>query len=139
MFRSDKLIRFHHCDPAAIVFYPQYFVLFQELVEDWFAEGLGIDYAEFIGVHRVGLPMAKIECEFLAPSRMGDTLSLDLAVERIGTTSIVLGVRGSVGDQPKVRATLHLVHVSLASLRPVPVPPELRAGMMRFSPPDAQA
>jgi 4-hydroxybenzoyl-CoA thioesterase len=132
MFRSDKLIRFHHCDPAAIVFYPQYFVLFHELVEDWFADGLGIDYAEFISVHGVGLPMAKIECEFLAPSRMGDMLSLDLSVLRIGTTSIVLRVRGSVGDQQKVRATLHLVHVSLASLRPVPVPPELRAGMMRF-------
>ena len=139
MFRSDKLIRFHHCDPAAIVFYPQYFVLFQELVEDWFADGLGIDYAEFIRVHRVGLPMAKIECEFLAPSRMGDTLSLDLAVERIGTTSIVLAVLGSVGDQQKVRATLHLVHVSLASQRPVPIPPELRAGMLRYCASDARA
>ena len=26
-FECDKLIRFHHCDPAGIVFYPQYFVL----------------------------------------------------------------------------------------------------------------
>ena len=33
-FECDKLIRFHHCDPAGIVFYPQYFVLFNELVED---------------------------------------------------------------------------------------------------------
>ncbi len=40
-FRNDKLIRFHHCDPAGIVFYPRYFVLFHELYEDWFAEGLG--------------------------------------------------------------------------------------------------
>ena len=33
-FESDKLIRFHHCDPAGIIFYPQYFILFNELVED---------------------------------------------------------------------------------------------------------
>ena len=32
-FAADKPIRFHHCDPAGIVFYPQYFVLFNELVE----------------------------------------------------------------------------------------------------------
>lgn len=35
-FETDKLIRFHHCDSAGIVFYPQYFVLFTELVEDCF-------------------------------------------------------------------------------------------------------
>jgi 4-hydroxybenzoyl-CoA thioesterase len=33
-FECDKLIRFHHCDPAGIVFYPQYFVLFNELVAE---------------------------------------------------------------------------------------------------------
>ena len=32
MFKQDKLVRFQHCDPAGIVFYPQYFVLFKELV-----------------------------------------------------------------------------------------------------------
>ena len=26
-FVSEKLIRFHHCDPAGIVFYPQIFFL----------------------------------------------------------------------------------------------------------------
>lgn len=31
IFRTEKLIRLQHCDPAGIVFYPQYFVLFQEL------------------------------------------------------------------------------------------------------------
>ena len=27
IFERKKLIRFHHCDPAGIVFYPQYLVL----------------------------------------------------------------------------------------------------------------
>ena len=47
MFEGNKLIRFHHCDPAGIVFYPEYFVLFNELIEDWFNEGLGLDFAKF--------------------------------------------------------------------------------------------
>ena len=25
-FEDDKLIRFYHCDPAGIIFYPQYFI-----------------------------------------------------------------------------------------------------------------
>ena len=39
-FESQKLVRFQHCDPAGIVFYPQYFVLVHELIED-FARSLG--------------------------------------------------------------------------------------------------
>ena len=46
VFEDDKLIRFHHCDPAGIIFYPQYFVLFNELIEDWFTRGLGISFVD---------------------------------------------------------------------------------------------
>lgn len=63
MFRAEKLIRFQHCDPAGIVFYPQYFVLFHELMEDWFNEGLGGNYAEYIREQGMGLPTVKVECE----------------------------------------------------------------------------
>ncbi|MDB5967509.1 MAG: thioesterase superfamily, partial [Polaromonas sp.] len=35
IFSSKKLIRFHHCDPAGIVFYPQFFYLLHEMQEDF--------------------------------------------------------------------------------------------------------
>jgi len=53
-FESQKLVRFQHCDPAGIVFYPQYFVLFHELIEDWFNDGLRVNYADFIGNQKLG-------------------------------------------------------------------------------------
>ena len=34
-------IEWGHCDPAGIVFYPRYVELCNEMVEDWFADGLG--------------------------------------------------------------------------------------------------
>ncbi|MBC7576171.1 MAG: hypothetical protein H7312_02260 [Tardiphaga sp.] len=36
-FTKKKLIRFHLCDPAGIVFYPQYFYLLSEAMEDFMA------------------------------------------------------------------------------------------------------
>jgi hypothetical protein len=48
IFYSDMLVRFSHCDPAGIVFYPQYFIMFNGLVEDWFNQGLGLNYAHYI-------------------------------------------------------------------------------------------
>ena len=70
MFVKEKLIRFQHCDPAGIVFYPHYFVLFHELVEDWFNEGIGESYAQFVKHHGMGLPTVKVECEFLTEERV---------------------------------------------------------------------
>ena len=46
VFYSDMLVRFSHCDPAGIIFYPHYFVMFNGLVEDWFNHALEINYAD---------------------------------------------------------------------------------------------
>ena len=96
-YERDKLIRFHHCDPAGIVFYPQYFVLMNELVEDWFDEGLGHPFSTFHGIERLGLPMAHLECDFLVPSRVGDRLTFRLEVEKLGNASMTLAVTASRG------------------------------------------
>jgi 4-hydroxybenzoyl-CoA thioesterase len=131
-FETDKLIRFHHCDPAGIVFYPQYFVLFNELVEDWFNQGLRVDFAGFHAVERLGVPMAHVECDFLSPSKIGEVLRFSLAVKRIGTTSLTLAVEARAGGEARVRATLVVVLASLEAHRPVPLPPEFRARLERF-------
>lgn len=132
-FARDKEIRFHHCDPAGIVFYPQYFVLFNELVEDWFRLGLALPFARLHGELRLGVPMARVECDFLAPSTMGETLSFRLGVRRLGGSSMTLDVvaRGP-GDEVRIRATLTLVQVSLDTRRPLPIEASLRQGIGRF-------
>ena len=131
-FETDKLIRFHHCDPAGIVFYPQYFVLFNELVEDWFNGGLGMDFGNFHAVDRLGVPMAHIECDFLSPSKVGEVLRFRLSVKKIGNSSLTLAVDARAGDEVRVRATLVVVLASLDAHRPVPFPPEFRQKLARF-------
>ncbi|MEO8675881.1 MAG: thioesterase family protein [Casimicrobiaceae bacterium] len=131
-FEANKLIRFHHCDPAGIVFYPQYFVLFNELVEDWFNDGLGVDFGKFHAVDRLGVPMAHIECDFLSPSKVGELLRFRLAVKKIGVSSLTLDVDARAGEQPRVRATLVVVLASLDTRQSVPFPAGFRAKIARF-------
>ena len=45
-FTRTVPIRFSHCDPAGIVYFPHYFDMFNGLVEDWYTEQLGVNYAE---------------------------------------------------------------------------------------------
>lgn len=131
-FECDKLIRFHHCDPAGIVFYPQYFVLFNELVEDWFNQGLGIDFARFHVESGLGVPMGSIACRFLSPSKVGETLRLSLSIKRIGTSSLELHVTGQSAGETRVEATLTLVLASLESRRAVPISGGLREKLERY-------
>ena len=131
VFRGEKRVRFHHCDPAGIVFYPQYFVFFHELMEDWFNEGLGEDYAAFVrGGH--GLPAVKVECEFLAPNPLGDVIAFELSLARLGRTSITMRIAGRSGGRECVRATVVAVHSALHPLKSVEIPPRLRAAMQRY-------
>jgi 4-hydroxybenzoyl-CoA thioesterase len=131
-FECDKLIRFHHCDPAGIVFYPQYFVLFNELVEDWFNQGLGIDFARFHTESGLGVPMGSIECRFLSPSKVGEILRLSLSIKRIGKSSLVLHVTGQSAGEARVEAKLTLVLASLTTRRSVPFSGELREKLEKY-------
>jgi 4-hydroxybenzoyl-CoA thioesterase len=135
MFHKEKLIRFQHCDPAGIVFYPQYLVLCHELMEDWFNEGLGGDYAEFVLQRRMGLPIVKLEVDFLAPNRMGAVLEMGLAITQIGTSSLTLAIVATASGRESMHATLKVVHTSLDRLKAEPIPPDLRAAMQLFQAP----
>ena len=131
-FATDKLIRFHHCDPAGIVFYPQYFILFNELVEDWFDRGLGVDFARLHVEQKRGVPMRRLECDFLSPSRIGERLTFTLAVKKIGNSSLTAEVEAGAGGIVRVRAILVLVYLSLETHRPEPFPEDLRTRLARF-------
>jgi 4-hydroxybenzoyl-CoA thioesterase len=130
-FRRDKRVRFHHCDPAGIVFYPQYFVLFHELMEDWFTEALGEDYAAFVR-NGHGMPTVKVECEFLAPNPVGDVIAFELTLARLGASSITLRIVGRTREADCVRATIVAVHSTLKPLKSAPIPARLRAAMQRY-------
>lgn len=131
-FESDKLIRFHHCDPAGIIFYPQYFILFNELVEDWFTQGLNVSVVEQVINQRVGIPMGRVECDFLLPSRIGDILRFVLRVVRIGQSSMTLNIECRAGDELRVKAQLTVVFASLTTMRSVPISADLRQRIEQF-------
>ncbi|WP_127478461.1 acyl-CoA thioesterase [Sulfurivermis fontis] len=121
VFERAKRIRFSHCDPAGIIFYPRYAELLNEVVEDWFADGIGIDFRTLIAEHRLGVPVVRLECDFLAPARFGDTLTFRLAVSAVGGSSVQLAIEARRGETPCLRAALTIVLTSLDSFRAVPI------------------
>src|SRR5699024_4207051 len=108
-FERDYRIRYAHCDPAGIIFFPHYLVRFNNLVEDWMSEALGLPYSEFFATRRIGLPTVHLECDFVAISRMGETVIFGLVVERVGSKSLSLALTARTVEQVRVRARQVLV------------------------------
>jgi 4-hydroxybenzoyl-CoA thioesterase len=131
-YEREQRVRFSHCDPAGIVFFPQYLVMLNELVEDWFDRGLRIPYAQVIGERRLGLPTVRLECDFTAPSRMGESLVQRLAVRHVGRSSLVLALEMEGGGVPRLAARQVLVCTSLATQRPQPLPDDVRGAVARY-------
>ena len=129
VFERDVLIRFSHCDPAGIVFFPQYLVLFNHLLEDWFTHGLGIAYADFIGARRIGTPTVRLECDFRAISRMGEDVTFSITPERVGGKSLTLAIEARCGDELRVSARQVLVFTSLDTHRAIDMPADVRAAL----------
>lgn len=131
-FVTERRIRWAHCDPAGIVFLPQYFVLLNDQVEDWCADGLGVDFARLHGPRGLAIPTVRLECDFERASRLGDAVRLELAVAEVGGASLTLERRVVAGDEVRLRARQILVCVDGASLRARPWPDDLRGAFERW-------
>lgn len=120
-FSKKKNVRFAHCDPAGIVFYPRYAELCNEIVEDWFREGIGIDFRQLQEELRLSVPAVRLKLEFVAPSVYGDVLDFSLQVREIGSSSFSVSLLARCEGRERVRGELKLVLISLASMRSVKI------------------
>ena len=133
-FYMPVRIRFAHCDPAGIVYFPQYLVMTNALVEDWFNDALGIDYAHMISERRVGLPIVKLNCDFSRPSRMGETVTLTLSVDSVGQRSIRIDIVCHCDGEVRFRAKQVLVTTSLDDGRSIDIPGDIARAIEQFAP-----
>ena len=131
-FTRSVPIRFSHCDPAGIVYFPHYFSMFNGLIEDWYTEELGYNYAEIIMGNQFGFPFVHIECDFKVPSRMGDVIDLTLLVERIGRTSLGIAIVCHREGVERLRARMVTAMMSITTRKPEPLPQPLREAIEAY-------
>ncbi len=132
IFTTERRIRFSHCDPAGIVYFVNFFDMVGGAVEDWFAGAIGITFNEMHIGRRVGFPIVNTGCEFFKPCHLGDLLVLELAVAKLGRSSIEFAIRGQVTGEEKFRARHKVALVSLDTYRSQPIPEDMRARMAPF-------
>ena len=132
-FVSEVEVRFRHCDPAGIVFYPRYFEMINDFVEEWFDKGMGLPFRALHVDRQIGTPLASVQCDFTAPSRWHEKLRQELAVRCIGGASFGADVRFVGPDgATRLKAALTIVTVNLRTMRSTAIPDDLRQRMQAF-------
>lgn len=132
VFRVDRRVRFADVDAAGIVFYPRYFEMINACVEDWFETGLEHGFDSMIVKGNHAIPLAHIEVDFKAPSRLDDELAFKLVVTEVGRSSFKLKIEAWHEDVVRMRADLVLVYIDMDKHAPVRIPEIMRARMLTF-------
>ncbi|KMW58253.1 putative 4-hydroxybenzoyl CoA thioesterase [Candidatus Rhodobacter oscarellae] len=125
-FTFPQKVLFKHCDPAGIVFYPRYFEMLNDAVEAFFDAALGWPF-EVIHAE-AAVPTASMQVQFTAPSRHGDALVFEVAVQAVGRSSVTLRTQARCGADLRMAVDHVLVHVDRDG-RPQPWPARVRGAM----------
>lgn len=119
-------IRYSDCDPQGIVFNGNYGRYWDDAVTDWMGEAGfgGFD----LGGTGADMVAARMEIDFRAPATMGDVLETMVGVERLGTTSMTIGItsRRQSDGEVIVAGREVIVFVDPSSRQPIPIPDPIR-------------
>lgn len=131
-FAAPIAVRFKHCDPAGIAFYPKLLEFANDLVEGWFA-AMGVAFPVLIGERGIGVPTVQLSARFLRPCRYGETLEGRLSPRTLGERSCQLDIT-LVGPEGETRAAFDITLVCVArdAVASRPWPQDLAAEMRRW-------
>ena len=92
-FTHRRLVAFAETDMAGIVHFAQFYRYMEE-AEHAFLRSVGLDVME----HKpdgtiLGWPRVSAKCGFKSPAFFGDTLAIEVSVQRIGVKSLTLDYR----------------------------------------------
>ncbi len=128
-FTVRRDIRFSDSDPAGIVFYAEFFRMFNDLFEDWLNKRLGIDFARQFRDEQRMFPLVHVEVDFKEARMMGQQMDLTLVLTRLGRSSIAYDIVAHDEDVEILRGSFVTVVASKATMSTIDIPADIRAPM----------
>ena len=135
MFTHTRAVRIEwgDCDPAGIVFYPNYFAMFDHSTVLLVEAALGMrKHALYTTYDFGGYPVVETRARFLIPTRYGDDVAIETAVAEVRRSSFHLQHHLTKDGALAVEAFESRVWVVRdearpGRLKPQPIPPDVAA------------
>ncbi len=130
---TEVEIQFGDCDPAGIVYYPNYFRFFDNATAALLSAAFKMHKRRWIAHHGiVGIPMVDTGAKFSRPSRFGDVVEIRSEITDLGRSSF--GVRHTLYNQGDLAIEAHEKRVWVGrdphdgeKIVSVPIPDDVRA------------
>lgn len=132
-FVSYHRIRFAHCDPAGIAYYPRLLEICDMAIEDWTESVLGVPRRVLHLELNLALPTVDLQATFAAPARLGERLTAATSIKEVGRTSVSLAMEMRCEEEARFSVHFKQVLMSMAEARSVPWPKEWRQRLLGAS------
>lgn len=123
-------VRYAECDAQGIVFNAHYLTFFDVNITELWRAALG-SYQTMID-RGVDVVVAEARVRFSAPARFDDLLDLEVAVTRLGTTSVSTAHTVRHAGELVAEGELHHVFVELPGLGKTEIPEWIRSRLEPF-------
>lgn len=130
-FRRTYPLRFAHCDPAGIAYYPRYFEICDAAIEDWTEAVIGVARRVMHLDMGLALPTVTLDAEFVQVSRLGDPLDVALDVIAVGNSSVALRAEVSSNGERRFSVRYKQVLMTMATGEAKPWPSDWRKRLER--------
>ncbi len=125
VYSHSETVRMTNTDAAGVLYFAEVFVLAHACYESFLHSG-GLSLDAVINEGTVMFLVINAEAEFRAPMRLGDEVTIELEILRIGKTSFTLGYSFVLPDGTGA-ASAKTTHVAVdhGTAKPVPLPPNI--------------
>jgi len=129
-FVSQHKVRFAHCDPAGIAYYPRLLEICDMAIEDWTESVLGVPRRVLHLELNLALPTVDLQATFSTPARLGERLTASISIGDVGNTSVALAMEISCEEDARFSVRYRQVLMSMAEARSIPWPQEWRQRLL---------
>lgn len=123
----QRLVEFYETDMAGIVHFTNFF-RFMEACEHSFLRSLDHELHGLVEGLQTGWPRVNATCDYRAPARFGDLLTVSLFIEEIRKRSVRYRFEISKEETLVAEGSLSVAHVAITDegIKAVPLPEELK-------------
>lgn len=133
-FTITRRVEFGDTDMAGIMHFSNFF-RFMEVAETAFLRSLGLTVSWRDSGAKLGFPRVSAACDYLAPARFEDELTIAVTVERVGAKSVTYrhDFANQRGEAVAVgRITAVFVRHDTEKMQSAEIPPEIRAKLEEY-------
>jgi YbgC/YbaW family acyl-CoA thioester hydrolase len=91
-FIHQHRVTWPEVDIAGVVYFV-HFLSYCEAAEVAWVRSHGLEYGEMLEKFGICMPRVSIQCDYHAPARLDDLLSIELSLHRLGNTSFTLAFK----------------------------------------------